>query len=108
MKESTEQKIKSAEKCTEKFFEDARSLMASILSKEQETLVKKIIKTDEILKKHWENDFEKIRKETLAQHCFDLFQCLEMMLVNIDKAEALRKSYDQFLIAGNELRPHLN
>ena len=74
-----------------KFYCDVQSLVDSVLSKEQEELVKKIIKTDLILKKHWENDFEKIRKETLAQHCFDLFECLEMMLVNIDKAAEVQK-----------------
>jgi hypothetical protein len=74
-----------------KFYADVESLIESVLSKEQEELVKKIVKTDLILKKHWENDFEKIRKETLAQHCFDLFECLEMMLVNIDKAAEVQK-----------------
>jgi oligoribonuclease NrnB/cAMP/cGMP phosphodiesterase (DHH superfamily) len=108
MKESVEEKIELAQNCTTKFFDDACALMNAVLSSEQEEAVKRITKTNDRLKIFWENNFEKIRKEALAEHCFELFECLEMMLVNIDKASELRKSYEAFMAAGNELRPHLN
>ncbi len=74
-----------------KFYTDVQALIDSVLSKEQEELVKRITATNKKLKIHWESNFEKIRKEALTEHCFDLFECLEMMLVNIDKAAEVQK-----------------
>jgi len=67
------------------------ALVASVLSKEQEEAVERITKTNDRLKTFWNNNFEKIRKEALAEHCFELFECLEMMLVSIDKAAEVQK-----------------
>lgn len=86
------ERMKSAYDATLKFYEDVQDLVGSVLSKEQEEIVNRINKTDAKLKKYWENDFEKIRKEDLARHCFDLFECLNMMRVSILKAVDVENS----------------
>ncbi len=86
------ERMKIAYDATMKFYEDVQALVGSVLSQEQNELVNKINKIDARLKRYWESDFEKIKKEELARYCFELFKCLNMMRVSILKAVDVENS----------------
>jgi|SRR5579872_376773 len=88
----SEEKLKTAYSSVMKFYDDVQKLTDSVLSKEQEEAVKRINTIDAKLKKHWENNFEKVTKEILFQYCSELFECLNMMRVSILLAAEVENS----------------
>jgi len=86
-----------------KFYESVVDLLEFTLSKEQEESVLSLKKTHEKLKKHWSGDFEKIKKTDLAEHCFNLFESVDSVKINLIKAKEVQKNMKDYLIKISEI-----